>query len=187
VKGNTNNILLLTNDSVGLLILITLCLTSNYLTFLLSPKWISLELINILTTRRNTSPPNHNKYGVNTGLTSFGIPPLHPPEGNRRTHVRRSKHHTSNTQCQRYERLFLRRRWMKRSPRYHHDQRGVLRGRNQCVPTSQKPGTGGYNFVRDEGRTYSLNGMVTHHSDTHLPHVQQCGSSIQENDHGRIR
>jgi hypothetical protein len=34
----------ITDDSVGLIILITSCLTSNYPTFLLSPKWISLRL-----------------------------------------------------------------------------------------------------------------------------------------------
>jgi hypothetical protein len=84
----------ITNESVGLIILITSCLTINYLTFLLSSKWISSEVINILTKRRNTSPPNHNKYGVNTGQTNCGIPALHPPEGNMRTHVQRSKDHT---------------------------------------------------------------------------------------------
>jgi hypothetical protein len=96
----------ITDESVELVILITLCLTSNYLTFLLSPKWISLEVINILTTRRNTSPPNHNKYGVNAGRTNYGIPALQPPEGNLRTHIRRSKDHTSTTQRKRYECFF---------------------------------------------------------------------------------
>jgi hypothetical protein len=33
----------ITHDSVGFIILITSCLTSNYLTFLLSSKWISLH------------------------------------------------------------------------------------------------------------------------------------------------
>jgi hypothetical protein len=33
--------LTITDESVGLIILITSCLTSDYLTFLLSPKWIS--------------------------------------------------------------------------------------------------------------------------------------------------
>jgi hypothetical protein len=145
----------ITDDLVGLIILITSCLTSNYLTFLLSSKCISLEVINIPTTRRNTSPPNHNKYGVKTGQTNCGIPALHPPEGNTRTHIRKSKDHTLTTQRKRYDRFFLRRRRMTRTPRYHHVQRGVLRGHNRCVPTSQKPGIGSYNCGRDDGRTYS--------------------------------
>jgi hypothetical protein len=41
------------------------------------------------------------------------------------------------------------------TPPYHHDQRVVLRGRNRCVPTSQKHGTGGYSCGRDDRRTYS--------------------------------
>jgi hypothetical protein len=36
-----------------------------------------------------------------------------------------------------------------------HDQRGVLRGRNRCVPTSQKLVTGGYDCGRGDGRAYS--------------------------------
>jgi hypothetical protein len=145
----------MTYESVGLIIVTTSYLSSNDLTFLLSPEWISLEVINILTTRRNTSPPSHNKYGVNTRKTNFGIPALHPPEGNRITHIRRSKEHTSTTQRKRYERFFLRRQRTTRTPWYHHDQRRVLRGRNQCVPTSRKPGTGGYNCGRDDGSTDS--------------------------------
>jgi hypothetical protein len=81
----------ITDESVGPILLITSCLTSNNLTFLLSSKWISLEVINILTTMRNTSPPNHTKYGVNAGRTNCGIPALHLPGGNRRTHIQRSK------------------------------------------------------------------------------------------------
>jgi hypothetical protein len=104
----------ITDESVG---------TSKYLTFVLSPKWISLEVINIKKTRRNNSAPNHNKYGINTGLTNYGIPALHPPEGNRRTHIRRSKDHTLTTQRKRYECFFLQRQRMVRTPRYHHDQR----------------------------------------------------------------
>jgi hypothetical protein len=146
-----------TDESVALIILITSCLTSNYRIFILSSKWISSEVINILTTRRNTSPPNHNKYCVSTGQTNCGVPALHPPEGNRRTHIRRSKYHTSTTQCKRYERFFLQRRrtTLTRTPRYHHDKRGELRGCNRCVPTSRKPGTSGYNCDRDDGRTDS--------------------------------
>jgi hypothetical protein len=97
----------ITDESVGLIILITSCLTRNYLTFLFSSKWISLEVITIKTTRRNNNPPNHNKYGVKTGQTNFGIPALHPPEGSRRTHIQRSKDHTSATQRKRYARFFL--------------------------------------------------------------------------------
>jgi hypothetical protein len=128
----------ITGESVGLIILITSCLTSNYLTFLFSSKWISLNIITILTTSCNTSPPNHNKYGVNTGRTNCGIPALHPPGGSRRTHIQRSKYNMPTTQRKHYERFFLRRRRMKRTPWYHHDQCGVLRGRNRCVPTSPK-------------------------------------------------
>jgi hypothetical protein len=120
----------ITDESVGLIILITSCLTSKYLTFLLPHKWISLEVINILTTRRNTSPPDHKKYGVNTGRTNCGTPTLHPPEGNRRTHIRISKDHTMTTQRKRYERFLIQRWWMTRTPQYHHDQCIVLRGRN---------------------------------------------------------
>jgi hypothetical protein len=87
---------------------------------------------------------------------------LHPPEVNRRTHIRRSKDHMLTTQRKRYERFFIRRRWATRSPWSHHDQHGVLRGRNRYVPTSRKPGTGGYDCVRDDGRIDSCNGMVIH-------------------------
>jgi hypothetical protein len=70
----------ITNESIILITLITSCLTSNYLTFLLSSKWISLEVINILTARRNTSRPKYNKYGVNTGRTNRGIPHSNLPK-----------------------------------------------------------------------------------------------------------
>jgi hypothetical protein len=62
------------NESIRLIILINSCLTSNYLTFILSSKWKSLGEINILTARRNISPTNYNKYGVNTGRTIAGFP-----------------------------------------------------------------------------------------------------------------
>jgi hypothetical protein len=45
----------ITDELLGLIILITSCLTINYLTFLLSPKLISLDVINIPTTRRNNA------------------------------------------------------------------------------------------------------------------------------------
>jgi hypothetical protein len=130
----------ITNESIGLIILITSCLTSNYLTSIIYAKWISLEVINMLTARRNTSPPNYNNYGVNTGRTNRGISALQPPKVNRRAYFRRSKDHSYTSQLKRYERFFLRRRRTTRSPWSHHDQRGVLRGRNQCVSSSQEPG-----------------------------------------------
>jgi hypothetical protein len=61
------------NKSIGLLILITSCLTGNHSTYLLSNKWISSEVIYTLTARRNNSHPNYKKYGVNTGRTNCGI------------------------------------------------------------------------------------------------------------------
>jgi hypothetical protein len=48
----------MTHRSIGLITLITSCLTSNYPIYLLYAKWISLEVINTLTARRNTTPPN---------------------------------------------------------------------------------------------------------------------------------
>jgi hypothetical protein len=177
----------ITNESIGHIILITSCLTSNYLTSLLSTKWISLEVINTLTARRNTLPPNYNKYGVNARLTNRGIVALHLTEGNRRTRVRGYKEHMSTTQLKRHERFFLRRRRTTNSPQYNHEQRGVLRGRNRCVPTSREPGTGGYNYGRDIRHTYSRNGTVTHRYNTHISHILKCGSGIQENYHRHIR
>jgi hypothetical protein len=76
----------ITYESKGLVIFITSCLTSNYLTSLLYAKLLSLEVIHTITAMRNTSHHIYNYDGVYTGRTNRGIPALLPPKGNRRAY-----------------------------------------------------------------------------------------------------
>jgi hypothetical protein len=76
---------------MGIIILITSWLRSKLYPLPLYDKWTSLEVINIPTARRHTSPHNSNHDGIYVRRTHHGFPAQQPPEGNQQTNFRRSK------------------------------------------------------------------------------------------------